>query len=293
MKRQPRVAAITMVRNEGAMLRRWVDHYGRALGHDHLLVLDDSSDDGSTDDLGCKVQRVKPITGHFERERMRIVSDAAAKLLRKHDAVVFADADEFIVSDPARYDGIADAVAAGRDRAALGVLGLNVVHHAATEPALDLARPLFEQRSLLKMIPLLCKPSVKLTKGPWAAGSHGLRGNTFAIDPALYMFHLKFADRDHLLRVADHRRAMVALDGRAGETSWQFTGDEMVGLLDRITEGLTDPAAVPEFAPDVEELGRIVQTFDNGVTRATGRRQVVAMEARPFRRIPARFSGVV
>ncbi|GAB4011609.1 glycosyltransferase family 2 protein [Nocardioides ultimimeridianus] len=293
MRRAPRVAAITMVRNEGAMLRRWVDHYGGALGHDHLLVLDDSSDDGSTDRLDCKVQRVKPITGHFERERMRIVSDAAAKLLRKHDAVVFADADEFIVADPARYAGIPDAVAGAAGRAALGVLGLNVVHDAASEPALDLARPLFEQRSLLKLIPLLCKPSIKLTTGPWAAGSHGLRGNTFAIDPGLFMFHLKFADRDHLLRVADHRRAMVALDGRAGETSWQFSGDEMVALLDRITAGLGDPGAVPELEPDPEELARIVQTFDNGVTRATGRRQVVAMELRPFRRIPERFSGVI
>ncbi|HJQ06853.1 MAG TPA: glycosyltransferase family 2 protein [Nocardioides sp.] len=282
-----------MVRNEGAMLRRWVDHYGGALGHDHLLVLDDSSDDGSTDAPGCAVQRVPTITGHFERERMRIVSAAAAKLLRKHDAVVFADADEFIVADPDRYDGLAAAVAAGRGRAALGVLGLNVVHHAATEPAFDLNRPLFEQRSLLKMIPLLCKPSIKLVPGPWAAGSHGLRGNTFEIDPGLYMFHLKFADRDHLMRVAEHRRAMVTMDGRAEETSWRFTGDEMVALLDRITADLADPASVPEFNPVPDQLAKIVQTFDNGVTRATGRRQVQAMEARPFRRIPARFSGVI
>ena len=111
MRRAVRVAAVTMVRNEGAMLRAWIDHYGRQVGLDHLLVIDDNSDDGSTDGLDCEVRRIEPIEGHFENSRMQIVSDAARKLLRKHDAVIFADADEFILADPDRYDGLTDIVA--------------------------------------------------------------------------------------------------------------------------------------------------------------------------------------
>jgi len=283
-----------MVRNEGRMLRKWVDHYAGQVGADHLVVIDDSSDDGSTDDLGCKVERIKPITDHFELARMRIVSEVAAKLLRKHDAVVFADADEFIVPDPARFDGLRDFVAAHADEAAVGVLGLNVVHHLAGEGPLTFDRPFLDQRRLAKFIPLLCKPSVKLTKKPWAAASHGVRGASFSVSPDLYMFHMKFADRGHLQRTAEHRRAMVEMDGRADASSWQFTGDEMVALLDRINDGVgTDVSALREFAPPRAKLAEIVRTFDNGVTRATGNRQVAAMERRPLLRIPERFRRLV
>lgn len=294
MRRTPRVAAVTMVRNEGRMLRKWVDYYAGQLGADHLVVIDDNSDDGSTDNLGCRVERIAPITEHFELARMRIVSDVAARLLRRHEAVVFADADEFVVPDPERYADLRDVVAAHADDAAVGVLGLNVVHHLADEGPLTYDRPFLDQRRLAKFIPLLCKPSVKLTKRPWAAASHGLRGATYAIDPGLYMFHMKFADRDHLQSTAEHRRAMVEMDGRADATSWQFTGDEMVGLLDRINDGVgADISDLQEFRPPVEKLAEIVQTFDNGVTRATGNRQVGAMERRPLLRLPERFRGLV
>lgn len=292
MNRTPRVAAVTMVRDEGAMLRAWVDHYGRQLGHDHLLVLDDGSTDGSTDGLPCTVTRIKPITGHFELSRMELVSAAAAKLLRRHDAVLFADADEFIVADPARHDSLPAFVAARPGIAAAGVVALNVIHHVSLEPALDLHRPVLAQRSLVKFMPLMCKPALKWVKNPWAAASHGIRDAPFAIDPDLWMFHLKFADREGLRATAQSRRAMVEADGRAAASSWQFTGDEMVQLLDRVNAELPDDVAdIPEFSASPSRLDGIVQTFDGGVTRATGARQAVAMERRPARRIPPRFRG--
>ena len=50
----PTMAAITMARDEGPMLRRWVDHYGRELGADNLVVIDDNTSDGSTDGLPAR-----------------------------------------------------------------------------------------------------------------------------------------------------------------------------------------------------------------------------------------------
>ena len=49
------------------MLPRWVAHYGRECGTDHLYVIDDNTSDGSTDDLPCSVIRI-PSWGdkHFE-----------------------------------------------------------------------------------------------------------------------------------------------------------------------------------------------------------------------------------
>ena len=289
-----RVGAITMVRNEGAMLHKWVDHYRGQFGADDLVVVDDNSDDGSTTDLGCEVVRIEPITGHFELSRMRLISDLAAKMLRRCDAVLFADADEFIVADPERYDGLRDFVAAKSGVDAVGVLGLNMLHHTATEPELDFGQSFIGQRRLAKFVPLLCKPSIKWVKNPWAAGSHGIRDTTFQVDRDLYMFHMKFADRGHLKRVADHRRSMVDLDGRAAETGWQFSGDDMVALLDDINAELpADPDTVRLVKPHNLDLSSIPSPFDTGVTRATGRRQVPAMRARPAVRIPERFHGLV
>lgn len=56
----PRVVVITMVRDEAAMLSRWVDYYGREVGLGNLVVLDDNSVDGSTTGLACPVYRLPP-----------------------------------------------------------------------------------------------------------------------------------------------------------------------------------------------------------------------------------------
>ncbi len=288
------VAALTMVRDEGDVLRKWVAHYSAQVGAENLLVIDDNSTDGSTDGLDCEVIRIPPIVGHFELERMRIVSDRARRLLKGRSAVVFADADEFIVPDPDRHEDLRAFVAARRGVPASGVVALNVVHHLATEAPLDLSRPLLSQRRLAKFIPLLCKPSVKQVPDAWAAASHGIHDVLYSPDPELFMFHFKFADRDLLQRTADHRRRMVDLDERAAESSWQFTGDEMVDLLDQINaEAPEDPAQVPVFDADPDALAQIVQTQANGVSRAGGLRQVKAMRRRPVRRIPERFLGTV
>ena len=111
-REQVRLAALTMVRDEQVMLPRWVRHYSRECGAENLFVVDDNSTDGSTDDLPCSVLRI-PSWGdkHFESTRMRVVSNIAAALLEAYDAVLFADADEFLVADPEKYDGLRDLVA--------------------------------------------------------------------------------------------------------------------------------------------------------------------------------------
>ncbi len=55
-----RTVAITMVRDERDMLPRWIRHYGNHVGLDHLIVIDDNSQDGSTDGLLCTVHRLPP-----------------------------------------------------------------------------------------------------------------------------------------------------------------------------------------------------------------------------------------
>lgn len=290
----PTVAAITMARDEGPMLRRWVDHYVREVGAENVLVVDDHTADGSTDDLPCPVIRIPYLRKRaFEPSRMGVVSGLAAGLLEAYDAVLFADADEFVVADPDRFETLRHFVAARAGRPAIGVLGLNVVHDVEREAPLDYDQPFLGQRTLAKFLPLMCKPSLKFVPAPWALASHAIKC-PFEVDPELWMFHMKFADRDQLARVAAHRHHLNRTEGRAGRTSWARPGDEMVALLDEVAAGLGE-AKVRQFEPrrGRPALDSIVQQVEPDVWRAVGAGQVKAMQQRPVVRIPQRFHGRV
>lgn len=288
----PHVAVITMARDEGTMLRRWVEHYSREVGAENLVVVDDNSSDGSTDDLSCPVLRIPPLTKKsFEPARMGLLGGLSAGLLEAYDAAIFCDVDEFIVADPKIHESLRHFVAARPGRQAVGVMGLNVVHDIAQEPPLVEGEPILGQRSLAKFLPLMCKPSLKWEPANWALASHGIKC-PFEVDPELFMFHMKFADRDHLKAVADHRHEMFRTDGRAARTSWERSGGDMVNLLDEITADI-DHDAIKPFGPPLKKLPSIVEQSAPDTWRAVGGGQVQAMRNRPLVRVPDRFLGRV
>ena len=78
-----------MARDEGPMLRLWVDFYARAVGRENLFVFDDHTTDGSTEELGVTVHKVPelPGAGFFEAARLRLMSGVAAELLEIYRSV--------------------------------------------------------------------------------------------------------------------------------------------------------------------------------------------------------------
>jgi hypothetical protein len=290
------VAALTMVRDEAVMLPRWVEHYSRQCGGPGaLMVIDDNTTDGSTDDLDCPVLRIPSFVHRpFEPARMGFVSHVASALLESYDAVVFCDADEFLVADPDHYDSLTDLVRAKPRTKVFGAVGLNVVHHVGAEPDLAPGVPISEQRHLAKFVPLMCKPAMKKTHQAWTAASHGLRRAEWRIDPELWLFHAKFADREALRRAAEGRRAGVLTDNRPSTTSWKHSGDRMVRALDEMTADLppTDPyAGIAEFAPTADQLRRIVVKEEDTWRARGGGRQLQRMKTAELVRIPERFKG--
>jgi glycosyl transferase family 2 len=287
----PSLAVITMARDEGTMIRRWVDYYAGQVGAEHLVVIDDNSADGSTDDLPCPVIRIPYLRKQsFEPSRMALLAGISAGLLEAYDAVMFCDADEFVVAEPRAHESLRHFVAARPGREAVGVLGLNVVHDVTREDALRDDEPILGQRRLAKFLPLMCKPSMKWQPAAWAHASHGIEC-PYEIDRELFMFHMKFADRDHLAEVAAHRHHLNTTEGRAKRTSWAQSADEMVALLDEITADL-DRDAIAPFEVKGLGLKRIVK-HRGDMWRATGEGQVVAMRNRPMVRVPDRFLGLL
>ena len=138
----------------------------------------------------------------------------------------------------------------------------------------------------------MCKPAIKWVPAHWSAGTHGVR-TPYAVDPDLWMFHMKFGDRDHLQEAANHRQRMVEADGRSRETQWRQGGDTLVDLLERITQG-ADAADIPEFVPPTgAKLDALVVEDPKGNWRAPRGSQMTLMEKRPLVRIPQRFHGTV
>lgn len=286
----PTVAILTMARDEGSMMRRWVDHHVREVGAENVIVVDDNSTDGSTDDLPCPVLRIPYLRKKgFEPSRMGLLGGLSAGLLEAYDAVAFCDADEFLVAEPRVHESLRHFVAARTGRDAVGVMNLNLVHDTRREPPLKDDEPILGQRRLAKFLPLMCKPSIKWQPANWVLASHGIQC-PYDVDPELYMFHMKFADRDRLAESAAHRHHLNTTEGRAARTSWAKSGDEMVALLDEITAEIDDEAVKP-FRPGPKRLEGIVRQEGERTWRATGEGQVVAMRKRPFVRVPDRFVG--
>lgn len=287
--RTPRVAALTVVRDEAAMLPRWVRYYGDQVGTENLVVVDDGSSDGSTDGLPCRVVRHDGFpAGQFEKARMALASRIGSELLRSHDAVVFTDADEFLLPDPDRYDGLRDFVARRPDLEVAAGLGLNVVHHLDHEGALCPDRPVLGQRRFAKLVGKMCKPSLKRVDAPWVRASHGIRA-PYLPDRGLLMVHLKFADLDLLRRTADLRHAVRLRAGLTEKSAWARSGEELAGELRSYLNGGAD---APELEADLVDPTRLVAERD-GVWEAAGRRQLRAMAEAPLLRVPGRFHGMV
>lgn len=286
----PRVAVMTTTRDEADMLPRWVEYYGRQVGVENLLVLDDNTTDGSTKDLPCSVYRLPPAPWRWDwaAGRIRLVNGIAQGVLACYDAVVFTDVDEFLVPDPGRYDGLRDYLAARADRAVIAPLALNVLHNPDVEPDLDPARPVLTQRRFVKFTSVMCKPLVKRIPAAWRPAFHGINA-AYEIDRDLLMLHLKYYDVAALRKVAEHRRMLHEHEARgASSSAWSMGGDELASEL--LSWVQTPPGEdVREFDPAEPDLDRVVQRKAAGFYRSEGT-QLKAMKKNPLRRLPERFS---
>ncbi len=288
----PNIAVVTMTRDEGQMLKRWVSYYGEAVGRSNLVIFDDNSVDGSTDNLDCTVHRLPKFPGgkKFIPARMKLANGIAAGLLACYDYVIFADVDEFLIPDPDEFDGLLDFIRARPNSDVIAGMALNVVHHAGVEGDIDPERPILDQRSFAKFIPRMCKPSIKRIPAQWRRSTHAITA-PYRVDPGLFMAHMKFYDHESLRELGDRRRALFKADARGFNSSWKLTGSE---IAKQVTDGLAGPHPdeIAEFIPDPQVLEQLVLHRDD-YYESGGAAQMKAMRDEPLVRIPKRLRGLV
>ena len=197
-------AALTFVYNEAINLPIWIKHYGHAFGPENLYVIDQSSDDGSTANLG-PVNVVKvPRHSFDEVAKTNIMSSFHTGLTSLYDAVIVTDCDEMVVADPARYRDLPDYIARMESPYVNGI-GIDVIHLISDELPLDLTRPILSQRRLGRFHAPECKQLLSRVPVRWLPGLHS-SDKPPRFDPDLFVIHLKLMD--YGMAVLRHRSNM-------------------------------------------------------------------------------------
>ena len=194
------VAAITMVRNGGFFLEKWVDWYGSRLGKENLYIIFDGADQvppPCTD--GCHVSVVPRVEGKVaqgDRGRAAILSEKAAALFGEYRFVIGTDVDEFIIPDPSTGLDLVEFLSSldTAGRVSFSPLGLDVVQHTEKEPSLDMDVPVLSQRSYAFLSTRYTKASILCMPAQWGSGLHRVKKQNFKIVSDLYLFHLGCAD---------------------------------------------------------------------------------------------------
>lgn len=198
------LAVVTMVYNEPDFLPIWLRYYSGQVGRRNCFVIDHGSDDGSTAHLDGLSQVILPRTPTDERRRAEYVSMFCTSLLQWYDFVAYADVDEILVADPRRHKTLLEYCTAA-PHAVTTAFGMNLIHRLHHETALDLARPVLEQRQWVVPAASMCKPLLTRVPIRWDPGFHSSDA-PLAFDDLL-LFHLAYVDLPIARRRQAKRRA--------------------------------------------------------------------------------------
>ena|SRR5580658_5503367 len=200
-------AVITFVYNEIVNLPIWRRYYGGIFGERNLFVIDHSSSDGSTDDLGLVNKLWLARKELDEHKRCVFMASFVRGLLEYFDTAIYTDCDEMLVPDLAIYKNLQDYLDRN-DFEYMAPVGMNVQHIISLEPPLNLAWPILRQRRFARFTNSMCKPLITRIPIVWATGFHA-SDQPANIDPNLFNLHLKPMDYDIGLKKQKLTREMA------------------------------------------------------------------------------------
>ncbi len=188
---RPTRAIITMVHNEPVFLPIWLEYYSRFFATNDIYVLDNESTDGST--LGPGFIRIPVQHGSVDHPWMvRTAQALQRQLLDRYGIVVVTDVDEIIAPIPGHgslgdyLDGFAEEW--------VNCLGYELLHLPDREPALDLGRPVLQQRRCWFHNGAYDKAAIATVPMRWRPGFHGREDFQCRFDPDLRLIHLHRMD---------------------------------------------------------------------------------------------------
>ena len=209
MKKQKRICAITMARDDEFFLSRWIAYYGKQLGTENLYILLDGTDQNIPENSGRahikKIPHKQLSRSAGDKYRINKLSELAHELLKNYDIVIGCDTDEFLIVDPRTKQNLKDYLSNKKIKTTLSGLGLDVGQHLYNEAILDKDAPFLEQREYALLSTRYTKPVVINQPVFWGSGFHSIKHHNFHIDKNLYLLHFGAIDMDMLEEKARKR----------------------------------------------------------------------------------------
>ena len=184
-------ALITMVHNEPVFLPIWLRYYSRWFRPDDIYVLDNETDDGSTDRPGF----VRIPVDHDTVDHtwmVRTIERLQHELLDRYDLVLVTDVDEIVTPVP-EWGTLGDYLDRF-DEEWVNCLGYELLHVPESEPPLRLERPILDQRGHWFFNDGYNKAALATAPLTWKPGFHGRADQHFNLDPDLRLIHLHRMD---------------------------------------------------------------------------------------------------
>ena len=209
IKRQKKIAAITMARDDEFFLSRWIAYYGKQFGTENLYILLDGTDQKIPENAGnahiTKLPHEQLSRTAGDKYRIKKLSELAHELLEKYDIVIGCDSDEFLIVDPKIKKTLAEYLSNKKIPTTLSGLGLDIGQHLYSEAILDKSAPFLEQREYALLSTRYTKPVVINKPVKWGSGFHSIRHHNFHIDKNLYLLHFGAIDMNMLEEKAKKR----------------------------------------------------------------------------------------
>ena len=209
IKKQKKIAAITMARDDEFFLLRWIAYYGKQFGTENLYILLDGIDQNIPSNAGnahitkLPHEQLSRVAG--DKYRIQKLSELASELLKTYDIVIGCDSDEFLIIDPKLHTTLSKYLSNKKIHTTISGLGLDIGQHLYTEAILDKHAPFLEQREYALLSTRYTKPVVINKPVNWGSGFHSIRHHNFHIDKNLYLLHFGSVDMDMLEQKAKNR----------------------------------------------------------------------------------------
>ena len=169
----------------------WLRYYSRFFDPRDIYVLDNDSNDGSTDADGfVRIPVQRDAVDHTWM--VRTIESLQHELVERYDVVVVTDVDELLA--PVPEWGTLGEYLDDFDEDWVNCLGYEIVHLPEREAAIDLTRPILDQRGHWFANDAYDKAAVATVPMRWRPGFHGREDFQFQPDPDLRLIHLHRMD---------------------------------------------------------------------------------------------------
>ncbi|MHC1731222.1 MAG: glycosyltransferase family 2 protein [Bacteroidales bacterium] len=275
-----KIGAVSMVRNDQFFIPRWIDYYGKELGHENLFLFIDGHDQPLPDDHAAinviRLPRQRLNRSRGDKNRIDLISNFTKALFLRYDIVIAHDIDEALVVDPDRGVSLSDYLQKPVKSASLSALGLDVGQHLGLEKPIDPSRPFLEQRNFAHVSARYTKAIVAFRPLKWGSGFHRVKYRNFHIDPNLFLFHFGMVDYEISKQKMEDQSLLNA--------GWRGHLDRRYELFDLITKkDSVDGDAFFEQARRRESIFRPLFALN----------KPGMLTEKPVVRIPERFRSIV